>query len=285
MSVFRVHKTENYTVMSNYHLRDTSLSLKAKGLLSLMLSLPENWDYSARGLSTLSKDGEDAIKSTLNELEEHKYLTRTPIREKGVIRDWQYDIYENPETLENITSEPEGDFPLMEKPVMEKQSQINTNKLNTKEENSKSTNVDLEQPAVTRKPLIKSECANDTATPTSNKRKNIYEKCADAIDNYTEDTEIRDRLKEYLPIRLARKEMPLSLPSFKGMLNRLTRISTTKQEQLAIIQQAIDRQYPTFYELRTYKKYGNGQDKSVFSEYGKVRTGNSGKGVITNVQF
>ena len=151
--------------------------------------------------------------------------------------------------------------------------------------NSNNTNVLLEQSTTTLKtPLIKTETSNNIATPTPNKRKNIYEKCADAIDNYTEDTEIRDRLKEYLPIRLARKEMPLSLPSFKGMLNRLTRISTTKQEQLAIIQQAIDRQYPTFYEVKTYKKYGNGQDKSVFSEYGQVKSVHKEE-TIVNVQF
>ena len=62
MAVFRVHKTDNYTVMSNHHLQDTNLSLKAKGLLSLMLSLPADWNYSAKGLAELSKDGEDAVK-------------------------------------------------------------------------------------------------------------------------------------------------------------------------------------------------------------------------------
>lgn len=104
MSVFRVHKTNNYTTMSNYHFKDKRLSLKAKGLLSIMLSLPDDWDYSAHGLATLSSDGETAVRNGLHELEEKGYLERTPIRNKGIFKDWQYDIYELPKTLENITS-------------------------------------------------------------------------------------------------------------------------------------------------------------------------------------
>ena len=76
MAVFRVEKTRNYTVMSNQHLRDKRLSLKAKGLLSLMLSLPEDWDYTTKGLAKICKDGVDSICSTVNELEEHGYNIR-----------------------------------------------------------------------------------------------------------------------------------------------------------------------------------------------------------------
>ena len=74
MSVFRVNKDKNYTVMSNYHLRDKQMSLKAKGLLSIMLSLPEDWDYTIRGLVCICKEGETAVKSTLNELKKLGYL-------------------------------------------------------------------------------------------------------------------------------------------------------------------------------------------------------------------
>ena len=73
MAVFRIEKTRDYTVMSNYHLRDMSLSLKAKGLLSLMLSLPENWDYTLKGLTTLFSDGIDSIRQGIKELEENGY--------------------------------------------------------------------------------------------------------------------------------------------------------------------------------------------------------------------
>ena len=77
MAVMRVHKNANFTVMSNYHFREKKMSLKAKGLLSLMLSLPNDWDYSIAGLATLSKDGKDSVMSALKELEQFGYLTRT----------------------------------------------------------------------------------------------------------------------------------------------------------------------------------------------------------------
>ena len=77
MAVFRVDKTRDYTVMSNHHLRNTALSLKAKGLLSLMLSLPDNWDYTTKGLARICKDGVDSICAGVRELEEHGYVVRT----------------------------------------------------------------------------------------------------------------------------------------------------------------------------------------------------------------
>ena len=98
MAVFRIEKTRDYTVMANHHLRNTKLSLKAKGLLSLMLSLPENWDYTTRGLAKICKDGVDSICSAVNELEEHGYVRRERIRNaKGQLTDIQYTILEHPE--------------------------------------------------------------------------------------------------------------------------------------------------------------------------------------------
>ena len=84
MAVFRIEKTRDYTVMSNYHLRDMSLSLKAKGLLSLMLSLPENWDYTMKGLARICKDGIDSISGGIRELEAHGYLSeRVSVAQTG----------------------------------------------------------------------------------------------------------------------------------------------------------------------------------------------------------
>lgn len=99
MSVFRINKNKNYTVMSNYHLKDKKLSLKAKGLLSVMLSLPEKWDYSIEGLTKICKEGERAIKNTLNELKQNKYLIITklyPNQTKSRKIEYIYDIYEEP---------------------------------------------------------------------------------------------------------------------------------------------------------------------------------------------
>lgn len=76
MAVFRIEKNHNYTVMSNYHLRDMSISLKAKGLLSQMLSLPEGWDYTLSGLAHINREKIDAIREAIKELERASYIVR-----------------------------------------------------------------------------------------------------------------------------------------------------------------------------------------------------------------
>ena len=97
MAVFRVERTHNYTVMSNYHLRDKSLSLKAKGLLSQMLSLPEDWDYTLAGLARINAEGRDAIRAAVQELERAGYILRSRVRDdKGCLRGTEYVIYERP---------------------------------------------------------------------------------------------------------------------------------------------------------------------------------------------
>ncbi len=96
MPVFRINKNKNYTIMSNYHLKDVNLSLKAKGLLSLMLSLPDNWDYSINGLVAICKENIRAIRSGLNELEEFKYLKRNRTKKANGTFDYEYLIYEEP---------------------------------------------------------------------------------------------------------------------------------------------------------------------------------------------
>lgn len=99
MAVFRIEKNKNYTVMANYHLRDISLSLKAKGLLSLMLSLPEGWDYTTKGLACICKDGVDSICSTVKELENAGYVQRRRLRnELGHLTEIEYTILEKPVT-------------------------------------------------------------------------------------------------------------------------------------------------------------------------------------------
>ena len=104
MAVFRVEKTKNYTVMSNYHLKNKSLTLKAKGLLSLILSLPEEWNYTTRGLAAICKEGVDCIGATLRELETAGYIERNKLRdERGRITDTEYVIYEYPRSY------PQGD--------------------------------------------------------------------------------------------------------------------------------------------------------------------------------
>ena len=132
--VFKIEKTKNYTVMSNYHLRDKNLSLKAKGLLSFMLSLPEDWDYSLNGLCAVCKEQERAIKSTLKELKEYGYLVIEKVRgDKGYF-EYNYLIYEQPIELEKDKDNPEVQNPPVDVPTVENDTQINTNIQNTKEE-------------------------------------------------------------------------------------------------------------------------------------------------------
>ena len=96
MAVFRIERTRDYTVMSNHHLRNANLSLKAKGLLSMMLSLPEDWNYTTRGLAKICKEGVDAIGAALRELEAAGYIVRHKLRDRqGRISDTEYVIYEH----------------------------------------------------------------------------------------------------------------------------------------------------------------------------------------------
>lgn len=131
MSVFRINKTNNYTVMSNHHFKEKKMSLKAKGLLSLMLSLPDDWDYSISGLATLSKDGKDSIMSALAELEKFGYLTRTRLtNEKGQFAGVEYNIFEIPQPKNPISEKPNEENENSENPNSENRAQLNTNLTN-----------------------------------------------------------------------------------------------------------------------------------------------------------
>lgn len=127
MSVFRINKNANYTVMSNYHFKEKKMSLKAKGLLSLMLSLPDDWDYSISGLATLSKDGKDSIMSALTELEKFGYLSRQRlVNSKGQFNGIEYNIYEIPQAEKPNSVKPIEENENEEKPNSEKPEQLNT---------------------------------------------------------------------------------------------------------------------------------------------------------------
>ena len=153
MSVFRVEKNNNYTVMANYHLRDKELSFKAKGLLSYMLSLPENWDYSLNGLARVSKEGIKAIKNIINELKEKGYLKINRLRKENGQYQYEYLIREIPEGIE-----PEYQKGYAVKGESEKGIQINTNNKKDKIDINDKTQA-LENPFVID--LIKSGYISD----------------------------------------------------------------------------------------------------------------------------
>ena len=147
MSVFRVEKNKGYTVMSNHHLRNQALSLKAKGLLSQMLSLPEDWDYTLKGLAQINRESIDAIREAVRELEQAGYITLSRERDaRGCLRGTIYTIYEQPQTQ----PEPEKPAqavpalvqPTLEKPMLDSPALENPTQLNTKRKNKERQNTD-----------------------------------------------------------------------------------------------------------------------------------------------
>ena len=173
MSVFRVEKSRNYTIMSNHHLKNKVLSLKAKGLLSVMLSLPDEWNYTLVGLAYISKEGIDAIREGIRELEAAGYILRSRSRnEKGQLTGAEYVVYEHPQSVsETITQandnsqnpmsekplyppvspnptleKPTLDFPTQESPTLENPTQLNTNVIKTYPEKNQTSNIHLSNP-------------------------------------------------------------------------------------------------------------------------------------------
>ena len=147
MAVFRIEKTRDYTVMSNHHLRDKSLSLKAKGLLSRMLSLPEEWDYTTKGLARICKDGVDSICAGVRELEKHGYVIRQRVRNpNGQLGAIEYTILEQPSPPEPEKPERENpvlDNPEQVSPVLEEPEQGNPAQLNTNRSSKEKSKKDL----------------------------------------------------------------------------------------------------------------------------------------------
>ena len=149
MAVFRIEKTRDYTVMSNHHLRNTNLSLKAKGLLSLMLSLPDGWDYTTRGLACICKDGVDSICAGVRELEEQGYVIRERVRNSnGQLGAIEYTILEQPRPPQPKQEKPEREnpvqaFPVLDSPVLEEPEQENPAQLNTKKSSKETSKTDL----------------------------------------------------------------------------------------------------------------------------------------------
>ena len=156
MAVFRIEKTRDYTVMSNHHLRNTNLSLKAKGLLSLMLSLPEEWDYTTKGLARICKDGVDSICAGVRELEEQGYVIRERVRNpNGQLGSIEYTILEQPRPPEREKPERENpvlDNPILGSPVLEEPEQGNPAQLNTNQTKTDLSSTELSNPIPSNPP-------------------------------------------------------------------------------------------------------------------------------------
>ena len=221
MAVFRIEKTRDYTVMSNYHLRDRSLSLKAKGLLSLMLSLPEDWDYTMKGLARICKDGIDSISGGIRELEAHGYLVRARVRnENGQLGSIEYTILEqpkepaqtpapirekpireNPIQVNPIQVNPIQVKPIQVKPMLDAPIQENPAQLNTKEQNKELSITQESSPILSSPPTPreKSRIGQDRMRERESYREIILENID--YDILTQDEKLdRDRLDELVEL-------------------------------------------------------------------------------------
>ena len=199
MAVFRVEKNSGYTVMSNHHLRNQELSLKAKGLLSQMLSLPDNWDYTLKGLSLINREKIDAIREAIRELERAGYIVRSRERdEKGRLRGADYIIYELPQkpvsdlpTLENPTLDnPTQENPTLENPTLENPTQLNKDILRTDLSKKEKSITDLSStdsiPILSPYPFPLSVDGKQAAAPPERKRKETAESENEAYRIYRE---------------------------------------------------------------------------------------------------
>ena len=221
MAVFRVEKNKGYTVMSNHHLRNKELSLKAKGLLSQMLSLPEDWDYTLAGLSLINRESIDAIRTAVWELEKAGYITRRQGRdEKGKMTAIEYTIYEQPQppTLDcPVLENPTADSPILENPTpdnptSENPTQLNKELLKTNLPKKEKLNTDISSTHSIPFHSLNPSPLEDAAQPSERKRKettdeySVYEEIIkDNIEyeHFIKHTDIdRERLDEIVSLIL-----------------------------------------------------------------------------------
>ena len=231
MTVFRVHKNENYTVLSNYHFKEKEMSLKAKGLLSLMLSLPDTWDYSAAGLVKLSKDGKDSVNGALKELETFGYLKREQaFNTNGTFAGYNYEIYESPITQ---TGKPSTVKPLAEKPSTEKPQQLSNKELNKKISNTK---------------ILKKEEERKTE-----KERTTY----DAIINgKIFDDKVKKALYEFIKMRAMIKK-PLTNYALELTIDKLLKLSLDPITQIEILENAVFNNWHDIKKPTQAKKQNN----------------------------
>lgn len=216
MAVFRIEKTRDYTVMSNHHLRNVDLSLKSKGLLSMMLSLPDDWNYTTRGLASICKEGTDSIGSALKELERAGYIVRNRLRDsKGKIVDVEYVIYETPHLPDTgapheggpDTAYPDTENPDMDNPGLEKPSQLNIEGSSNQRPKTDLSNTETSSP-------IRSSPHTPTGADGMRERESYRELILENIeyDNLIRDKRLdRDRLDELVELMVdtvcSRREM------------------------------------------------------------------------------
>ena len=221
MAVFRVERTRDYTVMSNYHLKDKRLTLKSKGLLSQMLSLPDDWDYTLSGLSVINRESKDAIRSALNELEAARYIRRRQTTDaSGKFSSNEYIIYERPEEPEPSLEKPSSENPTTEKPMTEKPSSGNPTQLNTKKSITKKSITDLS--STDSFPFPSGETA--AGPPEANRR----ETDTDQMELY------RDLIKENISYEILRQDMPYDCDRLDEIVELMVETVCSTRKQIRV---------------------------------------------------
>lgn len=240
MATIRVNKTSNYTVMSNYHLKEKNMSLKAKGLLSVMLSLPDDWDYSIAGLVAICKENETAVKTALKELQEFGYLRVTklmPNKSKCRARiEYVYDVFEKPEQ-EHEKQDIENLY--LEDLYVENQGQLNTKELSTKKLSTNNSSK-KERETAQKNNFDTKEVENKVHTPRT---------FDEIIDSYTDNEQLRSELKEHLRTR-KKKKASLTNRAIELSLKELDKLADTDEEKILIVQNSIMGGYSKFYKLK-----------------------------------
>lgn len=225
MAVIRTIKNENYTTMCNTHLRDKNLSLKAKGLLSMMLSLPDKWHYSVKGLEGICKESKNTINSVLNELEDNNYLVRRRRYCNGKISEWEYIIFENNENHDEEI-------------------------LHLKNEDIENEDIEIQDIENRGVYKITKELSTKELNTNEYKEKNIKKESVNSvIAEYTENKDLQDALHGFVEMRnKARK--PLTVRAMKLSLNVLDNLAVDDVTKIAIVNQSIVHTWSTFYKLQ-----------------------------------
>lgn len=236
MPVIRVEKTKDYTVMSNYHLKDKQLSLKAKGLLSTILSLPDEWSYTVGGLVSICLEGESAVNSALKELKKNGYLKIDkilPNKENGGKYEYIYNIFEQPLKNQGIENQP------LENQGIENQGAENQPLY--KGTNQSSTNV------------------SNTNKARTNKKKESKQSGYDAILANVSDSELRDLYYEYIKMRKLIKS-PLTDRALVMLINKVHTLEPQSLErQKKLLENAITSNWKSVYPLKEDKPKGQAQ--------------------------
>lgn len=239
MAVIRTIKNENYTTMCNTHLRDKNLSLKAKGLLSMMLSLPDKWHYSVKGLEGICKESKNTINSVLNELEDNNYLVRRRRYCNGKISEWEYIIFENNENHDEEL-------------------------LHLKNEDIENEDIEIQDIENRDVYKITKELSTNRLNTNEYKEKNIKkESVQSVIAEYTENKDLQDALHDFVDMRTKARK-PLTVRAMKLSLNELDKLALDDVTKIAIVNQSIVHSWSTFYKLQN----NNGQRQLTRKEMG-----------------